>query len=107
MEISVSKSVNRIFEGFRRKTFDRRLVRPAVWISVTLCAAYACSSGTTYAQETTPSATVAVDDKETKEVQPLVEPAAQAKPWFNLYGWIEAGITGNPNAPADNHNFGY
>jgi hypothetical protein len=43
-----------------------------------------------------PSATVAVDDKETKEFQPLVERATPAKPWFTLYGWIEAGITGNP-----------
>jgi Putative beta-barrel porin-2, OmpL-like. bbp2 len=106
MDISDSMIVSRIVARFRKMTLARKWVRAAVWISATLCAAYACSLGRAYAQETIPSATVALDDKETKEVQPLVERATPAKPWFNLYGWIEAGITGNPNAP-DNHNFGH
>src|SRR5947209_8708653 len=29
------------------------------------------------------------------------------EPRFKLYGWVEAGITGNPDSPTDNHNFGH
>ena len=29
------------------------------------------------------------------------------KPRFKIYGWIEGGITGNPDSPIDNHNFGH
>jgi putative OmpL-like beta-barrel porin-2 len=42
-----------------------------------------------------------------KEAKKVVEPPKPPEPRFKLYGWIEAGITGNPNSPIDNHNFGH
>ena len=44
------------------------------------------------------------DGKETKKVAVETKPP---EPRFKLYGWIEAGITGNTDAPTDNHNFGH
>jgi putative OmpL-like beta-barrel porin-2 len=83
--------------------FERKWIEPVAAAGVIVFAAYALFSGSCYAQQTIPSITAVGDDKETKEV----EKPKPAKPLFNLYGWIEAGITGNPNAPADNHNFGH
>ena len=31
---------------------------------------------------------------------------AEEKPRFTIYGWVEGGVTGNFNSPADNQNFG-
>jgi Putative beta-barrel porin-2, OmpL-like. bbp2 len=90
-----------------KNRFERTLIRRAAAMSVMALAAYALSSGSGYAQLTMPSVAAGEDGKETKEVEQLVEPPKPAKPLFDLYGWIEAGITGNPNAPADNHNFGH
>src|SRR5260221_1005373 len=42
-----------------------------------------------------------------KEVKKIVEPPKPPEPRFKIYGWIEAGITGNPDSPTDNHNFGH
>src|ERR1700731_3298795 len=42
-----------------------------------------------------------------KEAKKVVEPPKPPEPRFKLYGWIEAGITGNPDSPTDNHNFGH
>ena len=42
-----------------------------------------------------------------KAVKNVVEPPKPPEPRFKLYGWIEAGITGNPASPIDNHNFGH
>jgi Putative beta-barrel porin-2, OmpL-like. bbp2 len=74
-------------------------------------ATYMLFSGSDYAQQAAPSpspATVTVSDgKEAKEVKKVAVPAKPPEPRFKLYGWIEAGITGNPNAPVDNHNFGH
>jgi Putative beta-barrel porin-2, OmpL-like. bbp2 len=42
-----------------------------------------------------------------KEAKKIVEPPKPPEPRFKLYGWIEAGITGNPDSPIDNHNFGH
>jgi hypothetical protein len=33
-------------------------------------------------------------------------PPQAPPPPFRIYGWIEGGITGNPDSPIDNHNFG-
>ena len=33
-------------------------------------------------------------------------PAAETKPRFTIYGWIEGSFTGNPDSPEDNQNFG-
>jgi hypothetical protein len=44
------------------------------------------------------------DGKETKKI---VEPPKPPEPRFKIYGWIEGGITGNPDSPIDNHNFGH
>ena len=75
-------------------------------MSILTLAIYALLSGSSYARQTLPSVASPADDKETKEVEQLVEEPKPAKLPFNLYSWIEAGITGNPSAPADNHNFG-
>src|SRR5258708_12831010 len=37
-----------------------------------------------------------------KEVKKIVEPPKPPEPRFKIYGWIEAGITGNPASPIDN-----
>jgi len=42
-----------------------------------------------------------------KEAKKIVEPPKPPEPRFKIYGWIEAGITGNPDSPTDNHNFGH
>src|SRR5258705_9714869 len=64
-----------------------------------------------YAQQATPSpspaSVTALDGKETKEIKKVAEQPKPPEPRFKLYGWIEAGITGNPDAPVDNHNFGH
>jgi len=44
------------------------------------------------------------DGKETKKI---VETPKAPEPRFKIYGWIEGGITGNPDSPIDNHNFGH
>jgi putative OmpL-like beta-barrel porin-2 len=79
--------------------------------SVVALAAYGFFSGSAYAQQAAPSpspATVkASDGKETKEVKKVAEQPKPPEPRFKLYGWIEAGITGNPDAPVDSHNFGH
>ena len=42
------------------------------------------------------------------EINPQGEktPAAETKPRFTIYGWIEGSFTGNPDSPKDNQNFG-
>jgi Putative beta-barrel porin-2, OmpL-like. bbp2 len=78
---------------------------------VVALAAYGFLSGSAYAQQAAPSpspATVkASDGKETKEAKKVVEQPKPPEPRFKLYGWIEGGITGNPDAPVDSHNFGH
>ena len=39
-----------------------------------------------------------------KEIKPVVEPE---EPRFKIYGWIEGGITVNPDDPKDHQNFGH
>jgi hypothetical protein len=79
--------------------------------SVVALAAYGLFSGSAYAQQAAPSpspATVkASDGKESKEVKKVAEQPKPPEPRFKLYGWIEGGITGNPDAPVDSHNFGH
>jgi hypothetical protein len=38
-------------------------------------------------------------------VQKETKPAAESKPRFTIYGWIEGSFTGNPDGPEDNQNF--
>jgi hypothetical protein len=90
-----------------KNRFERKLIRRVVAVSVMALATYALPSGSGYAQLTIPSVAASEDGKQTNEVEQLVETPTPAKSPFNLYGWIEAGITGNPNVPADNHNFGH
>ena len=67
-----------------------------------------------YAQQATPAPTPAtatatagaLDAKQTKEVKKVAEQPKPPEPRFKLYGWIEAGLTGNPDPSIDNHNFG-
>jgi hypothetical protein len=79
--------------------------------SAGVIAACALSSGLCYAQQATPAPSPAVvtagDGKESKEAKKVVEQPKPPEPRFKLYGWIEGGITGNPDAPNDNHNFGH
>jgi len=44
---------------------------------------------------------------DSKEITNVVEiPPKPPDPRLKIYGWIEGGITGNPDSPIDNHNFG-
>ena len=90
-----------------KTTFERKVIRRLASASVIALAAYALSSGSCYAQQTTPTVTAASDDKEAKEFKKVVEQPKPSEKLFKLYGWIEAGITGNPEPPVDNHNFGH
>jgi hypothetical protein len=78
---------------------------------VVALAAYGFLSGFAYAQQAAPSpspaSVKASDGKETKEAKKVVEQPKPPEPRFKLYGWIEGGITGNPDAPVDSHNFGH
>ena len=51
-----------------------------------------------YAEDVTASS----DGRETKKVTETKPP----EPRLKLQGWIEGGITGNPDSSIDNHNFG-
>jgi hypothetical protein len=66
-----------------------------------------CPSAFGQAVSTTP--TPIPDGKEIsgKEAKKVVETPKPPEPRFKLYGWIEGGITGNPDSPIDNHNFGH
>src|ERR1700693_1344997 len=79
--------------------------------SAGVVAAYALSPGLCFAQQAAPAASPAVvtagDGKENKEAKKVVEQPKPPEPRFKLYGWIEGGITGNPDSPTDNHNFGH
>ena len=57
-----------------------------------------------FGQAVTTTPTPIADGKEVKKV---VETPKPPEPRFKLYGWIEGGITGNPDSPIDNHNFGH
>jgi hypothetical protein len=92
-------------------TFEMKLIRRLVSASLVTFATCALFAAPCYAQQATPApspaVTTAPDGKETKEVQKVAEQPKPPEPRFKLYGWIEAGITGNPDAPVDNHNFGH
>ena len=79
--------------------------------SASVVAAYALSSGLCYAQQAAPAPSPAVvnasDGKESKEAKKVVEQPKPPEPRFKIYGWVEGGITGNPDSPTDNHNFGH
>jgi hypothetical protein len=79
------------------------------WLaSAGIAAGYALTSSFCYGQQATPAPSPSVaassDGKEAKK--PVAQPSPPA-PRFKIYGWIEGGITGNPDAPVDNHNFGH
>ena len=90
----------------RLKSFKR--LATAGFVALT---AYTFYPDSGHAQQAAPSpspATVkASDGKETKEIKKVAEQPKPPEPRFKLYGWIESGITGNPDAPVDNHNFGH
>ena len=79
--------------------------------SAILVAAYTLTAAFGDAQQTspTPGPTVvkASDGKENQEAKKVVEQPKPPEPPFKLYGWIEGGLTGNTDAPVDNHNFGH
>jgi hypothetical protein len=89
--------------------FEMKLLRRLA--SAGVVAGYALSSGLCYAQQATPAPSPAVvkasDGKEGKEAKKVVEQPKPPEPRFKLYGWIEGGITGNPDNPTDSHNFGH
>jgi hypothetical protein len=70
-----------------------------------LLVCFSCFGPQAFGQAVSSTPTPAPDGKEAREV---VEPASKpAELPFKIYGWIEAGFTGNPDNPIDNHNFGY
>jgi hypothetical protein len=94
-----------------KKIFEMKFIRRLASASIVAVAAYALSSGSGYAQQAapapSPTVSTAPDGKESKEVKKVAEQPKPPEPRFKLYGWIEAGITGNPDPPTDNHNFGH
>jgi hypothetical protein len=92
-----------------KQIFKMKLLKR--FASASVAAAYALTSGLCYAQQATPAPSPAVvkasDGKGTEEAKKVVEQPKPPEPRFKLYGWVEAGITGNPDAPIDNHNFGH
>jgi Putative beta-barrel porin-2, OmpL-like. bbp2 len=80
---------------------ENRLIVGAVF-GLAFCGLF--SSTRAYGQTVAASPTPAPDGKEVKKV---VETPKPPEPRFKLYGWIEGGITGNPDSPIDNHNFGH
>lgn len=86
-------------------------IRCFVIQTVVALGTFAFLLGAGYAQQAAPTpspATVKTSDgKETEEVKKVALQPKPPEPRFKLYGWIEGGITGNPNAPVDNHNFGH
>ena len=93
-----------------KKIFEMKFVRRFASASIVAVAAYALSSGSGYAQQAAPAPSPAVstapDGKESKEVKKVAEQPKPPEPRFKLYGWIQGGLTGNPDPPVDNHNFG-
>src|ERR1700756_4046439 len=82
------------------------------WLaSASIAAGYALTSSLCYAQQATPAPSPAVaasaDGKATPEAKKPVAAPTPPAPRFKIYGWIEGGLTGNPDAPVDNHNFGH
>jgi Putative beta-barrel porin-2, OmpL-like. bbp2 len=82
------------------------------WLaSASIAAGYALTSSLCYAQQATPAPSPAVaasaDGKATTEAKKPVAAPTPPAPRFKIYGWIEGGLTGNPDAPVDNHNFGH
>ena len=92
-----------------KSIFEMKLFRRLAPASVV--AAYALFPGLCYAQQATPAPSPAVvkasDGKESKEAKKVVEQPKPPEPRFKLYGWIQGGITGNPDPAIDNHNFGH
>src|ERR1700719_4765318 len=80
---------------------ENRLIVGAVF-ALAFCGLF--TSTRAYGQTVAASPTPAPDGKEVKKV---VETPKPPEPRFKLYGWIEGGITGNPDSPTDNHNFGH
>src|SRR5580704_16798932 len=80
---------------------ENRLIVGAVF-GLAFCGLF--TSTRVYDQTVAASPTPAPDGKEVKKV---VETPKPPEPRFKLYGWIEGGITGNPDSPIDNHNFGH
>ena len=93
-----------------KKIFEMKFIRRLASASIVAVAAYALSSGSSYAQQAapapSPTVSTAPDGKESKEVKKVAEQPKPPEPRFKLYGWIQGGITGNPDPPVDNHNFG-
>jgi hypothetical protein len=86
-------------------------LRRLAFASVFAFAAYASFPGSGHAQQAAPSpspaTTINAADGKEAVAKKVVEQPKPPEPRFKLYGWIEAGITGNPDAPVDNHNFGH
>jgi hypothetical protein len=93
-----------------KKIFEMKFIRRLASASIVAVAAYALSSGSGYAQQAapapSPTVSTAPDGKESKETKKVAEQPKPPEPRFKLYGWIQGGITGNPDPPVDNHNFG-
>ena len=79
-----------------------------VVFALAVCGLCYCPSafGQTVAASPSPAASPGLAS-EGKEVKNVVATPKPPEPRFKIYGWIEGGITGNPDSPIDNHNFGH
>ena len=74
----------------------------------TYVATSAITSGFCYAQQTSPTPPSLKDSNGNLngKLTKFLGQSNPPEPRFQLYGWIQAGLAGNPDAPVDNHNFG-
>src|SRR6266436_6174363 len=88
---------------FRRKLISMRVANRLVTTAV--CGLTICVLS--YSLPSFGADVTASPSPDGKEAKKIVEPPKPPEPRFKIYGWIEAGITGNPDSPIDNHNFGH
>ncbi|MBV9391804.1 MAG: outer membrane beta-barrel protein [Verrucomicrobia bacterium] len=78
---------------------------PLVPVNIFAVAVYTMAAAACFADDASISDS---DGKKVTDGKQITKPA-EAKPpepRFKIYGWLEGGLTGNVDAPVDNHNFG-
>jgi hypothetical protein len=89
---SESKKSHKHTMTLTTRLMTARLIAPAVVCSLLLLPYYGVTEDA---------------DPDGKAAKQVVVPPKPPEPRFKLYGWIEAGLTGNTDAPDDRTNFGH
>jgi hypothetical protein len=88
-----------------RNSGVRPIIIPEVIAAFGLLVCIASAGTQAFGQAVSTAPIPAPNSKETKKM--VGAPPKAPKLRFKIYGWIEGGITGNPDSPIDNHNFGH